>query len=161
MKLIYDIETNGLDPDKIWCMCAIDIDSGVEYKFSDYDYTLLGSDEAKGLLRRADVLIGHNIIGFDNRVVKKLWGIDLNEKKNYDTFIMSQTLRYKRKHKHGLGGWGEHLGNSKGDFHDWDNYSKEMLRYCMQDVRVNRDIFQALMKEYQTLYARNPKIKEG
>ena len=161
MKLIYDIETNGLDPDKIWCMCAIDLDSGVEYKFSDYDDRLLGSSEAKGLLSRAEVLIGHNIIGFDNRVVKKLWGIDLNEKKNYDTFIMSQTLRYRRKHKHGLGGWGEALGNSKGDFHDWDNYSEEMLRYCMQDVRVNKDIFQALMKEYQALYAINPLIKEG
>ena len=161
MKLIYDIETNGLNPDKIWCMCAIDVDSGVEYKFSDYDNDLLGSDEAKGLLNRAEVLIGHNIIGFDNRVVKKIWGLDLNEKKNYDTFIMSQTLRYKRKHKHGLGGWGEALGNAKGDFHDWDNYSKEMLRYCMQDVRVNKDIFHALMKEYQAIHSRNPLIKEG
>ena len=162
MRLVYDIETNGLDPDKIWCLVAQDIDKGTIYKFSDYDDTLLGSNEAIGLLKKAEVIIGHNIINFDNRMVKRIWGLDLNNtKKNYDTFVMSQVLRYKRKHKHGLAGWGEHLGNSKWSFDEWDKYSKEMLKYCVQDVKVNADIFQALMKEYQTLYARNPLIKEG
>ena len=35
MKLVYDIETNGLDPDTIWCIVAHDILTGTTYKFAD------------------------------------------------------------------------------------------------------------------------------
>ena len=73
MRLVYDIETNGLDPDKIWCLVAQDIDKGTIYKFSDYDDSLLDSQAAIGLLQKADVIIGHNIINFDNRMVKRIW----------------------------------------------------------------------------------------
>ena len=161
MRIIYDIETDGLDATKVWCLVAKDIDTNVIYKFSDDDPNLMGMEDAIRLLNRADVLIGHNIIGFDNRVIDKLYGTSLNDKKNYDTLIMSQTLRYKRKHKHGLKGWGESLGNSKIDYDDWSHYNKEMLRYCVQDVNLNHDIFNKLMEEYSVLYKRNPLIKEG
>ena len=36
-----------------------------------------------------------------------------------------------------------------------------MLRYCVQDVKVNVDIYNALLGEYGKVYAKNPKIKEG
>ena len=74
---------------------------------------------------------------------------------------MSQTLRYKRNHKLGLAGWGEALGNSKIHFDQWHEYSKEMLRYCMQDVKVNVDIYNALLEEFKQLYKINPLIREG
>ena len=51
---------------------------------------------------------------------------------------------------------GEYLGNSKIDFDDWDKYSKEMLRYCMQDVRLNVQVYNKLMEEFQQLYSINP-----
>ena len=111
MKLVYDIETDGLDPTVIWCLVAIDADTGTTYKFSDYDSDLLSLADGLALLERADILIGHNIIGYDNVMIERLHGLKLNSKKCYDTFVMSQTLRYKRGHKHGLAGWGEHLGN--------------------------------------------------
>ena len=37
MRLVYDIECNGLDPDTIWCIVAYDLDTGTEYAFSDHD----------------------------------------------------------------------------------------------------------------------------
>ena len=162
MKLVWDIETDGLDATRIWCLCAYDLDSGISYNFSDYDDDLLGMSDAVALLERADVHIGHNLIGYDLVQVEKLTNFKLRrDQKVYDTWVMSQTLRYKRNHRHGLAGWGEALGNSKIDFHEWDAYSKEMLRYCKQDVKVNTDVYNALIEEFQQLYRVNPMIREG
>ena len=161
MKLVYDIECNGLTPDTIWMIVAKNIDTGMIYKFSDHAVLHGSIADGAAFLQNAELLIGHNIIGFDNRVVDDLCGTDLNSKRLHDTFVMSQVLRYKRKHRHGLAGWGEHLGNAKGNFDDWDNYSKEMLRYCIQDVEVNHDVYNALITEYSKIYAKNPKIKMG
>jgi len=74
---------------------------------------------------------------------------------------MSQTLRYKRSHKHGLKGWGEAISNSKIEYDDWSGYSKEMLRYCKQDVMLNVDIFMRLIDEFNKLAEKKPLIKEG
>ena len=161
MRICYDIETDGLDATRIWCIVAQNLDSGTVYKFSDFDSSLPSIQDGVHLLSNAELLVGHNIIGFDNRVVDDLFGTDLNSKRIHDTFVMSQALRYKRTHRHGLAGWGEALGNSKGSYDDWSQYSKEMLRYCVQDVKVNVDIYYALLAEYKAIFAQNPKIKEG
>ena len=161
MRLVYDIETDGLDATKIWVLIAHDINTGTTYKFSDHDNLHGSIEDGVRLLENAELLIGHNIIGFDNRVIDNLYNTALNKKRCHDTFVMSQTLRYKRNHKHGLAGWGEFLGNAKIDYNDWSQYSQEMLTYCIQDVMVNVDIYNELLKEYQKVYERNPKIKEG
>ena len=161
MKLCYDIETDGLDATKIWVLIAHDINTNTTYKFSDHDNLHGRIEDGVRLLENAECLIGHNIIGFDNRVIDRLFGTSLNTKKCYDTFVMSQTLRYKRKHKHGLGGWGEALGNKKIDYDDWSAYSKEMLKYCIQDVMVNVQVYHNLVAEYTKLFKVNPLIREG
>ena len=161
MKLCYDIETDGLDATKIWVLIAQNLENGTVYKFSDHDNLHGSIRDGVSLLVNAELLVGHNIIGFDNRVIDDLYGTDLNSKRIHDTFVMSQTLRYKRSHRHGLAGWGEALGNSKGDYNDWSNYSKDMLRYCIQDVKVNVDVYNKLLAEYASIFKTNPKIKEG
>ena len=161
MRLVYDIETDGLDATKIWVLVAYNLDSGTMYSYSDYDDSLPATSDGVQLLANADLLVGHNIIGFDNRVIDRLYGTKLNSKKIHDTWVMSQVLKYKRNHKHGLAGWGEHLGNSKIDYNDWSQYSKEMLRYCKQDVKVNVDIYNALSAEFKKIAERRPLIAEG
>ena len=162
MKLCYDIECDGLNPTEIFCIVAFNLDTKTIYKFTkDPKDGLASIKDGVSLLSNADLLVGHNIIGFDNRVVDDLHGTSLNEKRCHDTFVMSQVLRYKRSHRHGLAGWGEHLGNSKWEFDDWEKYSPEMLKYCVQDVKVNVDIYNALLEEYMQVYANNPMIKEG
>ena len=125
MRLVYDIETDGLlnECTKIWCLVAHNTETGTTYCYSDHDDSLPPISDGVNLLRNATNLIGHNIIGFDHAVIKKLYDVDLFKVKSYDTLIMSQVLRYKRPHKHGLAGWGEYLNNSKIDYHDWSNYS--------------------------------------
>lgn len=161
MKLCYDIETNGLSPDTIWCLVAYNLDTHQVYKFSDHDENLMSIKDGVTMLSRASLLVGHNIIGFDNYWIKQIYGVDLSEVKIHDTLIMSQVLRYKRKHKHGLKSWGEQLNNSKIDYDDWSGYSREMLRYCVQDVKLNVDVYNVLIKEFKVLANNNPLIKEG
>ena len=164
MRLVYDIETNGLlhELTKIHCLVAYNLDTDTYYCYSDDDASLSSIESGIQLLSNASLLVGHNIIGFDNVAIKQLYGVDLNKTvKCHDSFIMSQVLSYKRKHKHGLKGWGEHLHNSKIEFDDWSAYSKEMLRYCKQDVALNVEVYHELTKEYQKVAKRNPRIKEG
>ena len=164
MRLVYDIETDGLlkECTTIWCLVAHNLDTGTDYCFSDHDDTLPSIADGVRLLANAELLVGHNIIGFDNAVVDKLYSVDLNATvKCHDTWIMSQVLRYKRKHKHGLKGWGEAISNSKIEYDDWSGYNKEMLRYCKQDVRLNVDIYNCLIEELVKLKAKRPLIAEG
>ena len=121
---------------------AYNLDTHNVYKYADTGGYHGSISDGVSLLKSAELLVGHNIIGFDNRVVDDLFGTDLNNKRCHDTFVMSQTLRYKRTHRHGLAGWGEHLGNNKIEFHEWDRFTPEMMKYCVQDVKVNVDDLQ-------------------
>ena len=97
MKLVFDIETDGIDATKVWCIVAQDVETKKIYKWRPDDI-----ESGIQFLLNADALIGHNIIGYDLAILTKLHGVNFYKKKLYDTWIMSQILRYKRKHKHGL-----------------------------------------------------------
>ena len=71
MELVFDIETDDLDATKIWCIVAIDENDKV------YSYSEDKIEKGVKLLQKADKIIGHNIIGFDIPVIKKLYNIDL------------------------------------------------------------------------------------
>jgi len=161
MKLCYDIETDGLDATKIHCLVAKNLETGTVYKFADESIRYANIIDGVRLLENATLLVGHNIIGFDNVQIDKLYGTKLNSKRCHDTWIMSMTLRYKRTHKHGLKGWGEHINNSKIDFDNWEEYSKEMMRYCVQDVELNAKVYDKLLEEFRLINERNPLIAKG
>ena len=161
MKLCYDIETDGLDATKIHCLVAKNLETGTIYKFADESIRYANIIDGVRLLENATLLVGHNIIGFDNVQIDKLYGTNLNSKRCHDTWVMSQVLRYKRDHKHGLSGWGEYLNNSKIEFDQWDQYSKEMMRYCTQDVELNVQVYNKLLEEFNQIKKRNPLITKG
>ena len=59
-------------------------------------------------------------------------------------WIMSQVLKYKRKHKHGLGGWGEHLGYSKFEFSDWSQFRRRNVNLlCERRRSLNTKVYEA------------------
>ena len=57
MQIVFDIETDGLNPSVIWCLVAQG-EHGKFYHF--YEDTII---EGVQLLQKADRLIGHNILG--------------------------------------------------------------------------------------------------
>ncbi len=141
-QLVFDIETDPIPATKIWCICAIDIDTGEEYKYGPSDL-----EEGYKLLSSADKLVGHNIIGFDVPVLKNLARVDLTDKTLVDTLVLSRLFNPVREGNHGLERWGYALGCPKIEFEDYDSFSQEMMDYCIQDVRLNKEVFDALKKE--------------
>jgi DNA polymerase-1 len=146
MNIVFDIEADGLEPTKIYCIVAQDVDTGDVFTF---DNTQL---EAGYLfLKSATKLIGHNIIGYDLPALKKVEGIDLSDKKIVDTLVLSRLFKPTREGGHGLESWGYRLGYNKGSYGQsdgaWDAYCEEMLEYCKRDVILNTKVYNELRKE--------------
>lgn len=144
-SLVFDIEADGLDPTKIWCIVAQDITTKKVYTFEPDNIA-----EGVDLLLSAEKLIGHNIIGYDIPAIEKLCKVTLSDKKIVDTLVMSRLFNPTREGGHGLESWGYRLGYAKGDFKDFEEYSAEMLEYCVRDVELNTKVYRSL-----TLEARN------
>ena len=141
-SLVFDIETDGLDAQKIWCISALDVDTEEQHSFGPSELS-----EGFDLLLKADKLIGHNIIGFDIPVINKLTGLNLMDKELVDTLVLSRLFNPVREGNHGLERWGYALGSPKIEFDQYDSYSVEMLKYCEQDVYLNYQVYKALKKE--------------
>jgi DNA polymerase-1 len=164
MKLIFDIETNGLIPkvDTIWCLVMQDITTKEIFSYSDHDDNLPSLAEGLQKLSEASILAGHNIIGYDLPVLKRLVGWEPKaSQKLWDTFIMSQLCMFQRTHRHGLAGWGEFFEYPKGDYNDWTNYNQEMLTYCIQDVTLNTKVYERLSKEASIQIKARPLFKQA
>lgn len=156
MNLVFDLETNGLydDASKIHCIGVYDLDSKQTLVFND-----TGSAEpiTKGiqLLEDACCLIGHNIIGYDLPVVRKLFPWFSPSALTVDTLVLSRiyhadmlktdqkrkwdNMPLKLQGRHSLESYGYRLGVYKGEFGkdaDWKEWSQEMQDYCIQDVQV-------------------------
>ena len=142
MRLIFDIETDDLDATKIWCIVCKDVISGEIYRFPPDKLV-----EGVALLQKADVLIGHNIIGFDVPVINKIMGVDLRSKELIDTLVMSRLFNPVRDKGHGLGVWGGRLKFPKIDYKEFSTYSDEMLEYCVNDVELNAVVYTYLLGE--------------
>jgi len=141
-EIVIDIETNGLKPDKIWCIAAKPLGEAV---------VSFGPNKIKegiDYLNKADSLIGHNILGFDIPVISKLHGIDLSKTKVIkDTLVMSRLFNPVRENGHGLKTWGYRVNILKKDHNEWDRFSKEMLERCKTDVLINEKTYQYLLEE--------------
>jgi DNA polymerase-1 len=164
LRLCFDIETDGLMPDvsKLWLLVAADSDTGQIYAFSDYDPDLPSFQEGLDFISTADILYGHNIIGYDLLVLNHLLGFKLPDTvKVIDTWVLSLLTQYKRKHKHGLAGWGEMLGFPKIEFDDFSKYSQEMKTYCIRDVELNVLVYKQLATTASKIIKKYPNFVKG
>ena len=158
MNLVFDIEADGLDPSKIFCIVAQDVDTMDVFTF---DNTQL--EEGYGLLRAANKLIGHNILGYDIPAIKNIAGVNLYNKKLVDTLVLSRLFKPTREGGHGLESWGYRLKFNKGDYGSkqdaWDAYCPEMLEYCKRDVELNTKVYQQLRVESRGFTAQSVNLE--
>ena len=139
-KIIIDIETDSLDATCIWCVVCKEIHN-TEYKvFRD-------SKSLNNYIHRDDVFIAHNGITFDFPVLNRLWGTKFKLSNVEDTLIMSRLFNPEREGGHSLDAWGQKLGHNKIEFHDFDQYSEEMLEYCKRDVSITEKLYHLLTVE--------------
>jgi len=177
---VFDLETNGLlhDATRIHCVALnwyeddrIETFNDEAYGDGTYDIkedAPMGGNYAVHTalqwLETADVLIGHNIIGFDLPIIKRIYPwfsysgtvvdtlllsrlyhpnlLDIDQPK--DKYTKERTTRWEdmpvQLHgRHSLEAYGYRLGEYKGNFGkttDWKEWSQEMQDYCKQDVIV-------------------------
>ena len=141
MRLIFDIETDDLNATKIWCIVAQDIDTNKIYKFPPDKL-----EEGYKFLQSAEQLIGHNVLGFDIPMVEKFGNIKLTDNV-VDTLVLSRLFNPTREGGHSLDNWGYRLSYRKIEFEDYQNYSTEMLNYCVRDVQLNTLVYKRLQIE--------------
>jgi DNA polymerase I-like protein with 3'-5' exonuclease and polymerase domains len=141
-EIIFDIEANGLKPDKIWCIVAKPLGEPV------VSFGPSKIKEGIAYLNEADSLIGHNILGYDMPVINKLYDVDLSTKTIKDTLVMSRLFNPVRENGHSLKTWGYIIGLPKDEQpEDWDSYSPQMLKYCQKDVILNERVYNKLLDE--------------
>lgn len=163
--VIWDCETDGLlrEVSRIWVISLCILEG--EDISPIYSYTGDEIDDAVGIIEEADVSVGHNVVGYDNKVLYKLYD-DFNPKPGQivrDTQVLSQMLFANQKDKdfklfekgllegkligrHGLEAWGQRLGHYKGSYakdmealgrDPWKDFDMEMgVPYCEDDIEV-------------------------
>ena len=111
-------------------------------------------------LAQADYIVGHNIIGYDLPLIRKLYPIFKPTGVIIDTLLLSRLYHSRLmsidkeknwKHMplqlygpHSLEAYGYRLGEYKGNFGkltDWSDWSQDMEDYCKQDVNVTRRLW--------------------
>lgn len=163
--VLFDLETDGLlkTVSVIWCVCLRIIEDGVMSPI--YSYMGDEIDDAISIIESADVIVGHNIIGYDLKVIEKLY-FDFEPKDGQiirDTLVLSQMMfadekdrdyrRFERGElegkligRHTLEAWGQRFGYPKGDYakimkerglDPWKQFDFELgVPYCVQDVEI-------------------------
>ena len=146
MAVFFDIEANGFLPEatKVWCIVVYDTDTKQWHEYRQ-------DSDIQGLCRQLlmeDTVIGHNLIGYDLPLLRKLYDFEY-EVQNWaeDTMIMSSLFNPDREGGHSLGSWGQRLGYPKGDQPDFSVWSEEMMTYCKRDVEVTIKTYERLQHE--------------
>ena len=171
-QLLFDLESTGLlrRGSRIHCLVMRD---GVDGSTSVYDHRPEQSlPQGIARLEQADLLIGHNIIGYDIPLIKEQYPEFNPRGELLDTLVLSRLFYphiadrdFERRPngmpqrlygRHSLESWGYRLKCFKGDFgkHDgsWEKYTPEMLDYCIQDTEVTLKLWQLMqrrMEDYQ------------
>jgi hypothetical protein len=158
--LVFDLESNGLlnDVTCIHCLVIYDTETHQTLAYNDEGGT---EPIVRGvqLLQEAEIICGHNVIGYDIPVLQKIYTwfkptalvIDtLLLSRLYHTDMMKTDNKFKFKNmpdqlygRHSLESYGYRLGEYKGSFGkdtDWQRWSPEMQEYCIQDVNVTRKL---------------------
>lgn len=161
MRLIFDIETNGLldTISTVYSLVTLDLDTSEMCSYRPHSIT-----EGLQKLQEADELIGHNIIKYDIPALTKVYPTFKPLGKLTDTLVLSRLIYSDIKSdkqdgqriltgqiakenygSHSLDAWGQRIGLHKMKYEGgWDQWTEEMQVYCEHDVRVTAKLLEYL-----------------
>jgi DNA polymerase-1 len=152
MKIVFDLEADDLlyGATKIHCGTTQELETGELHHYGPDRI-----DQLIDVLLEADLLVGHNIAGYDLPLIEKI----TNEPylflkyldKVRDTYVMSKLL-YPTRNSHSLEAWGTKVGISKPEHEDWSVYSKEMEYRNVEDTKINTKVYQYMLKNQCVKY---------
>ena len=151
MKTVaMDIETESLDPQYIWVICAEDVETGERETFCNLTTIPEERDRFVKYCNDINHFVFHNGLGFDVPVINRLLGQVIDPQKVIDTLVVSRLVDYTLDGAgHSLKAWGKRLGDFKIGFNDFTKLSDEMIEYCEQDVAVTVKIYRHFKKVIQ------------
>ena len=133
--VFLDAETDGLKPTKVWVV--VTMQDGVLQEHYD-------PESLRAALKGDSYVVGHNLLGYDIPVLKRLWGVEIDKDRVKDTLVLSRLANPQRDKGHSLRAWGERLGFPKGDHQDWSCLSQGMVDYCKRDVELTAALYTKL-----------------
>jgi DNA polymerase-1 len=159
MKLVCDIEANGLyeEADTIHCAVFKDLDTGKVYRLTKKDSIIR-------MLEKCTYIIMHNGIGYDIPLIKKIYGYEYKGK-ILDTVLMSREIfknisvpeqmkedckaaGKKLSGPHSLAAWGYRLGRGKVEHEDWSTFSPEMMHRCVEDTEITHLLYNYILEKW-------------
>lgn len=172
---LFDIETNGLlhQLNTVHSLVIKEAETGKVYSCADRE-GYLPIRKGLELLKKAERVVGHNIIKFDIPALKQVYpDFDIPIEKTHDTLLYSRLLwgeigdrdtgliKAKRmpsnlRGSHGLEAWGYRLKLNKGDYakemkaqglDPWAAWNKPMQDYCELDVEVTEKLWERIHKK--------------
>lgn len=162
MRWVFDLESNGLLPtmDRMHCLVLRSVDDKDVRSFRPDNVA-----EGVQLLAEADEIIGHNIIDFDIPAIQLIYPDFKPSGTVTDTLVLSRLIKNELVAEdaergftqdefpkrlwgsHSLKAWGLRLSDFKDDYSGgWEEFSEEMLSYCVQDTAVTLTLYKSLMK---------------
>ena len=139
--LVIDIETDGLDYNRIHCLVTLDVDNNIVKTF-------LNPVGVREYFNSFDKIVAHNGLTFDFPALRKLWGVKVPVAKQRDSLTLSRMAKPDRDKGHGLKAWGERLGFHKGSYEEsWEHLTDEMIAYCEQDVLLCAKVYGIVCEE--------------
>jgi len=141
--IVYDLEADDLyrNVTQLWCGVVVDIPTGVVKGYRPEELS-----DLLDVITNAELIVGHNILDYDNPALTKLYGVVIEDWRCVDTIVWSRLFYPDRPGGHSLRSWGIRLGEHKGDFDDFSCFSEEMFTYCLQDGVVNYKLLQYFLK---------------
>jgi DNA polymerase-1 len=156
MKLVMDLEANGLYQEATTIHCAVFKEVG-----TNKIWRLRKHDSIIKMLEKCTYLIMHNGIDYDVPLIKKLLGYEYKGK-ILDTLLMSRELFKNRPvpdemkadyalagkkldGPHSLAAWGYRLGRGKVEHEDWSVFSPEMMHRCVEDVEITHLLYEHIV----------------
>src|SRR5713226_921142 len=150
MRVVLDIECEGLKPKSIWVIVCKDLDYVKLNEFDTGAYHIFRrvtddptvAREAREFLEQCTQIIGHNVLGYDIPVLALLLNLDLASlaSRALDTLVVSKLVDYSRK-GHSLEDYGAEYGIPKGECEDFSQYSLELEERCISDVDINERLY--------------------
>jgi len=149
--IYLDVEADGLyeDAKNIWVIVA-----KIGGDIFTFNHDNMATLDSFFLANHDKTLVGHNVINYDIPVIEKILGIKWKWEVE-DTLILSRFFNPSRKGGHSLAAWGERLKFPKTEFNEFRYWSKEMERYCINDVLVTEKLHRTLC------YSKKPIFETG
>lgn len=163
-KYIFDIEANGIEATKIWCVSYCKVTGHNEQGITHEGVKSITDPlRMKKFFQQEGVtFIGHNIIRYDTPTVERILGVKITGDV-IDTLGLSWYLFPHLGPKHGLEVWGDHFKVPKPKIKEgeWlgplphethEQFLKKMVHRCEEDVKINTRLFEKEQDKLLNLY---------